>query len=81
MSDLYSSIKKVEKEEEETRKDTASLGQKRGSTTSISMEELYRLKKYDEKGVFSCKIENCDKVYTQRYRLLIHQRTHVKIFK
>lgn len=41
-----------------------------------SLREKSSINKKDN-VLYSCEIEGCNKTYSQKYRLLIHQRTHV----
>ena len=37
------------------------------------------IKRQEKKSLFICDYENCHKTYFQKYRLMIHKRTHVFI--
>ncbi len=92
MSDLFRAIKTAE-EELETSKDSESelLGIKRVSslnyikTDDNSTRYLNTLSSLSNetkinKNNYPCKLNGCNKTYSQKYRLLIHQRTHVNSY-
>lgn len=88
MSDLYTSIKLIEDEETRGQLKPSHLSKKRSLNTDLSqdMEDLSS-NSFNESnsnnsplGNYICNLENCGKSYSQRYRLLIHQRTHVSIY-